>query len=153
MFHSCRGKCHCIVFLLQFSASCGWLIFIKIGMTISLTEMFAQIVVCRTNLFICSGEKAFVLAAIYILIDVSSFVVFTLFYKENGNNAESPFVLNLLLNHFITIIHFEQWKKKLLPWKVNSRLKTTGFSKKRNQSLVVAAESNQPSVVATNTLN
>ena len=85
--------------------------------------------------------KAFVLALIYILVDVSSFVVFTLLYKENSNNAESPFVLNLLLNHFFTIIHFEEWKKVLWPWKVNSRLKTTNFSEKRNQPSVVATAS------------
>ena len=77
-------------------------------------------------------KKAVILTSISLVSDVLlSFIVTTFFYAENSNNAIFLVSLNLVINHLVTIVCFDNWKKLLWPWNSKS---SENVSVKRKKS-------------------
>ena len=63
-------------------------------------------------------KKAVILASICLCTDIFSLVTTFLVYEENTNSAIFMYSVNLVINHLITIVCFDHWKKLLWPWNV-----------------------------------
>ena len=61
-------------------------------------------------------KKAVILASICLATDLLSIVVPSILFLENSNGVTFPLGTNLVINHFVTIVCFDHWKKLLWPW-------------------------------------
>ena len=61
-------------------------------------------------------KKSVILALVCLSTDVLTAVSIRLAFKENTNTSLFMYGLNLVINHLVTIICFDYWKKMLWPW-------------------------------------
>ena len=81
-------------------------------------------------------KKAVILASICLATDLLTISIRAVVTTRNGTIALSLFATNLVVNHLVTIVCFDHWKKLLWPWSFgfrnistkNLKLKTTESS-------------------------
>ena len=61
-------------------------------------------------------KKAVYLAITCFVTDIFSGVSLFFLYEKNSNNPMFLYSFNLLINHLVTIVCFDHWKKLLWPW-------------------------------------
>ena len=74
-------------------------------------------------------KKAVILASVCFGTDIFSIVILILVYEENANSAIFMYSVNLVINHLVTIVCFDHWKKLLLPWRMKCRKISTSVAK------------------------
>ena len=92
-------------------------------------------------------KKAVVFSSICLGTDITTIVVYLLFATECvANSTIWVYIINLLINHLITIGCFDHWKNLLWPWNVkccgvvrtesdaNETINAASFSASQNQS-------------------
>ena len=76
----------------------------------------------RNDPLIKRVKKAVILASICLGTDVLSVVVLFVIYEEDTNSAVFMYSVNLVINHLVTIVCFDYWKRLLWPWNVKCKL-------------------------------
>ena len=61
-------------------------------------------------------KKAVILASVCLATDVLTVVALKLLFDENANSSSFIYDINLAINHLVTIVCFDHWKKMLWPW-------------------------------------
>ena len=65
-------------------------------------------------------KKAVILASICLATDLLSIGATSILFLKNSNGVFFAFSTNLVINHFVTIVCFDHWKKLLWPWNLQS---------------------------------
>ena len=76
----------------------------------------------RNSLLSKRVKKAIVLTSVSLASDVVSVIITQFIYTKNSSSIISLFGANLLVNHVVTIVCFDHWKKLLWPWNVKNSI-------------------------------